>query len=68
MTIDTIRDRQYISDLRTTPSTGLYTSKPGSRSSPYNPGAYANIWQGERSGMQGRTPWTSTFWSNTVKD
>ena len=32
-------------------------------SSPYDPGAYANIWQGERSGTQGRAPQTLTFQS-----
>ena len=36
--------------LQTTPSTGLYTGKPGPWSSPNNPRTYANIWQGERSG------------------
>ena len=41
----------------------LHTHKPGPWSSPYNTGAYANIQQGERSGAQGRAPWTSTFWS-----
>ena len=54
----------------------LHTSKPSRWSLPYDTGAYANIWQGERSGMQGRAPWTSTFWSknkitaeqNTMKD
>ena len=41
----------------------LHTHKPGPWSSPYDTGAYANIQQGERSGVQGRAPWTSTFWS-----
>ena len=43
---------------------------------PYDTGAYANIWQGERSDPQGRAPQTSTFGSknkiiaklNPVKD
>ena len=35
-----------MSDLWTTPSTGLYTGKSGPRSLPYDPGTYANIWQG----------------------
>ena len=54
----------------------LHTSKPSPLSSPYDTGAYANIRQGERSGTQGRAPWTSTFQStnkitaeqNTMKD
>ena len=54
----------------------LHTREPGPWSSPYDTGAYANIWQGERSGVQGRASWTSTFWSknkiiakpNPVKD
>ena len=45
-------------------------------SSPYITGAYANIWEGERSGAQGRASWTSTLMSknkiiaklNPVKD
>ena len=36
-------NRQCISDLWTTPSTGLYTSKPGPRSLPNDPRSYANI-------------------------
>ena len=44
------RDRQHVSDLRTTPSTGLYTGKPGPQSSLNDPKTYANIRQGERSG------------------
>ena len=43
-------DNRYYQDLRTTPSTGLYTGKPGPWSSLYDPGACANIQQGERSG------------------
>ena len=54
----------------------LHTRKPGSWSSPYDTGAYANIQQGERSGAQGRASQTSTLWSknkiiaeqNTMKD
>ena len=54
----------------------LHTRKPGPWSSPYDTGAYANIRQGERSGMQGRASQTSTLWSknkiiakpNPVKD
>ena len=54
----------------------LYTRKPGPWFLLYGTGAYANIRQGEGSGMQGRAPWTSTFWSknkiiaepNTTKD
>ena len=41
----------------------LHTRKPGPWSVPYDTGAYANIWQGERSGTQGRAPWTSAFQS-----
>ena len=41
----------------------LHTHKPGPWSLPYNTGAHANIRQGERSGTQGRAPWTSTFQS-----
>ena len=54
----------------------LHTSKQGSWSSSYDTGAYSDIWQGERSGVQGRASWTSTLWSknkiiaeqNTMKD
>ena len=54
----------------------LHTSKPNPWSLTYDTGAYTNIQQGERSGTQGRAPWTSTFWStnkitaeqNTTKD
>ena len=54
----------------------LHTHKPGPWSMPYDTGAYANIWQGERSGAQGRASQTLTFWSknkiiakpNPVKD
>ena len=54
----------------------LHTSKPNPWSSLYDRGAYTNIWQGERSGTQGRAPWTSTLQSmnkitakqNTMKD
>ena len=35
----------------------------GPWSLPYHTGAYANIWQGERSGTQGGASWTSTLWS-----
>ena len=38
------RNRQSVSDLWTTPSTGLYTSKPGPRSLLNDPRTYANIW------------------------
>ena len=54
----------------------LHTSKPGSWSSPYDTGAYANIRQGESSGTQGRASRTRTLWNknkitaeqNTMKD
>ena len=54
----------------------LHTTQPSPWSSLYDTGAYPNIQQGERSGMQGRAPQTSTFWStnkitaeqNTTKD
>ena len=54
----------------------LHTRKPGPWSSPYNTGAYANIRQGERSGVQERASQTLTLWSknkiiakqNPVKD
>ena len=41
----------------------LHTSEPSPWSWPFDTGAYANIQQGERSGMQGRAPWTLTFQS-----
>ena len=45
------------------PNSRSHTSKPSPRSSPYDTGAYTNIWQRKRLGTQGRAPQASTFQS-----
>ena len=55
------RHRSCVRDLR--PNSRPHTSQSSPWTSPYDAGAYTNIWQRKRSGLQGRAPQAPTLWS-----